>query len=525
MDLDVINQISTVSFSLDNRLKVSRTSKLLQKSCPNLEGGKLLDFFEIRRPEVNSYQDLVRNANELILAVSKDGNFAFRGQFILSSDLDGELKFVGTPWLSWMASNSDFSLSIKDFPPFDAQLDYLVYLTTEKQRRTEMDSLNCELKKAKEAVENTLQSQSELFSMMSHEMGTQIASIYAAINMLQEKELNESDRSFVQISRNAIKNLRIIFDQALNYSKLKHKGLKNEPIVFEPEELLESLLESFSSMLEERCVRLTYNYTGAKAVFADAMKIKHVLSNLVDNALKHTEKGSINIFFDFQIERQKIRFRVADSGKGIPIDQQQYIFSEFWTSKSYISSEIGSGLGLAICKKMLDCMGGSICFESIENKGSCFYVELPAMLADGLDNNHSYQTEEIPKEPSLGIEQPKGKLLLVDDNMTNCYLTQLHLNAQGFEVEIAKDGRQAIEKVRQNKFDLVLMDISMPDMDGIEATKRIRELEQGVDLPIIAFSAFDDLEKQFNLKEIGISNILHKPAEISEIKNIIKQYV
>jgi CheY-like chemotaxis protein len=147
------------------------------------------------------------------------------------------------------------------------------------------------------------------------------------------------------------------------------------------------------------------------------------------------------------------------------------------------------------------------------------------MLADGLANNHSYRTQEVPKKPYLGYEQPKGKLLLVDDNMTNCYLTQLHLNAQGFDVEIATDGRQAIEKVRQDKFDLILMDISMPDMDGIEATKRIRELEQGVDLPIIAFSAFNDVEKQFNLKEIGISNILHKPAEISEIKNIIKQYV
>ncbi|MEQ9209132.1 MAG: response regulator [Pseudomonadales bacterium] len=519
MDIDIIKQISTISFVLHENLRVTGTSNLLKKYFPNMEGKKLDEFFEIQRPKVIGFQDYAESAGQLVLAVSVEKDFAFRGQFIISSDMNGELKFVGSPWLSWITENTNLSLNVNDFSSFDVQLEQLVYSLTQTQQLRELETLNKELSEAKKELEKTSKAQSDFFSLMSHEMRTPTASIYSALDLIDKKELKAFDANMLKIAKDSVQSLRLVIDDVLNYSKLKNEGLKNEPVIFEPEMLLKSLEDTFLVKAKDFPIAFHSYYDGPEKIFADAGKIKQVLSNLIDNALKFTGEGFVNVFFEFLKSKQKIRIRVADTGEGIPKEQQELIFTEYWTTKSHFSKDLGVGLGLSLCSKMIEVLGGSICFESFEGKGSCFYLELPAMAYVA-----AKKETETKKTSSSKNERLKGKILIAEDNFTNRYLIQLQLSKLGLDVDTAVDGNEVIRKAQANNYDLILMDISMPNMDGIQATKHLRQTKKAKNIPIIAMTAFSDPKDHSEFINAGMNQVITKPAEISTIKKIICQY-
>lgn|GEM_PF-6594324 len=517
MDIDIIKQISTISFVLHENLRVTETSDLLAKHFPNMEGKKLDKFFEFQRPKIIFLQDCVKSVGQLVLAISIEKNFAFRGQFIISSDGNGELKFVGSPWLSWITENTNLSLTVSDFSPFDVQLEQIVYSLTQKQQLRDLVTFNKELLEAKKELEKSSKVQSDLFALMSHEMRTPTASIYFSLDLIDEKELKAFDADMVRIARDSVMSLRLVIDDVLNYSKLKKEGLKNEPVIFDPRKLLKSLENTSLAKMKDSPITFHYYYDGPEKIFADAGKIKQLLSNLVDNALKFTGDGFVRVFFEFVESKQKIRICVEDTGVGIPNEKQDLIFTEFWTTESYVAKDLGVGLGLPICRKMVEVLGGSICFESFEGKGSCFYLELPAMAYVA-----AKKEQKTRKRDSSKSERLTGNILLAEDNFTNRYLIQLQLSKLGLNADTAVDGNEAIKKAQASKYDLILMDISMPNMDGILATKRLRQM--GNNIPIIAMTAFSDPKDHFEFIDAGMNQVITKPTTISKIKKIISQY-
>ncbi|MEO8369056.1 MAG: ATP-binding protein [Candidatus Solibacter sp.] len=252
----------------------------------------------------------------------------------------------------------------------------------------------------------------------------------------------------------------------------------------------------------------------------DAVRLREVLINLIGNAIKFTAEGSITLRLDARPsragEKVLLRFEVEDTGIGIALEDQQRVFQPF-EQVSIGSYRKGTGLGLSITRQMLDLMGGSIQLESTPGQGSCFRVELPVVLA---------QESEVKPEPArkrvLGLEagQPEYRILVLDDEPQNSMVLERLLKDVGFQVRVAENGEQGVEGFRTWRAHFIGMDLRMPVMDGVEAVRRIRELESGRDAKISAVTASGFESKRSAVMAAGFDDCLRKPYRPVEISSV-----
>ncbi|RMF85518.1 MAG: TMAO reductase system sensor histidine kinase/response regulator TorS [Planctomycetota bacterium] len=346
---------------------------------------------------------------------------------------------------------------------------------------------------ARVRAEEANRAKSEFLATMSHEIRTPMNGMLGMLRILDKGKLDEDERARLEVVERSGQALLAILNDILDYSKIESGHVAIESADFDLDALIEGIVSLMRPRAEEKGIALLVERGDdvPKRLVGDSGKLRQILFNLIGNALKFTPEGRVSV----SVQRQqggaeqtaRLRFEVSDTGIGIPETIQGSVFEAFYQQDASISRRYGgTGLGLAICKKLVDAMNGEIGVASAPGEGSVFWFTLEFNLAA----DHREEASAPHETPSPATTRPLS-ILVVEDNEVNQMVARGFLENMGHTVTIAPDGREALEAVQRHDFDLVLMDISLPGMDGIEATRRIRGLSDPTKraVPIIAVSA------------------------------------
>ncbi|MEZ4857260.1 MAG: ATP-binding protein [Flavobacteriaceae bacterium] len=382
---------------------------------------------------------------------------------------------------------------------------------------------NLELTQAKEEAERLSKLKTQFFSTISHELRTPLYGVIGISSiLLEDKELSSHKDDLKSLKFSADYLLALIND-VLTLNKIDANGVKLETTAFSLSRLLQNIIRTFNFSLEQNknTIHLSIDKTIPDFLIGDSVRLSQILMNLVGNAVKFNENGNIWVTIkqlkSANYGTYKIHFEVKDDGIGIPKENRESIFEEFSQVQNKNYNYQGTGLGLPIVKKLLALYGSEIHLQSELGKGTSFSFAIELKANEKMEATEypiAYQ-ELAALESSLG--QPH--ILVVDDNRINQKITQKILEQRNFKCALADDGEEAIEKVRNTNFDLILMDIHMPGIGGIEATKSIREFNSKT--PIIALTAveIDDLRKI--ILDSGMNDIILKPYDVSQFLTTI----
>ncbi|MGV3589551.1 MAG: ATP-binding protein [Adhaeribacter sp.] len=385
-----------------------------------------------------------------------------------------------------------------------------------------------ELLLAKKKAEEATKVKADFISTLSHEIRTPMNSIIGITDILLKTQPTPEQLEYLNILKHSSDSLLSLINSILDLSKIEAGRATLNPHVFNLRELVNSILYSFSIKAEEKNIALKVNIAEAipEFIYADEVKIGQVLTNLLGNAVKFTQEGSVKLTLTvISLEKDVVvvNFRISDTGIGIPEDKLSVIFEEFSQATSDTEQEFGgTGLGLTITKRILNLFNSKIDVQSEVGRGTTFSFDLKLKIA----REPTKETSSDQTGANSGLSLKGIKLLLVEDNNINILVTEQYLKAWEVDYEVARNGLQAISKINQTDFDLILMDLQMPVMNGYEAAKWIRNLPEAKyrQLPIIALSASakSDLDQQ--IKECGLTDFVNKPFKPEELYNKIALY-
>ena len=400
----------------------------------------------------------------------------------------------------------------------------------------ETDRANALADKARKASA----AKSEFLANMSHEIRTPMNAIIGMAELMQETELTPRQQHYISTFQSAGENLLHIINDILDISKIEAGHIELEQTRFNLIELVSSSCGILGEKASDKGIAFSIinGQDLPEFVEGDPARLCQILVNLVGNAVKFTRSGSITVsidiaksqetFFQAPSRTANVRITVTDTGIGIPENKIPIIFDNFTQSSSSTTREYGgTGLGLAISKRLVVLMGGEISVSSREGEGSCFSFTLPLIVSATAAPGGGTEPVKRPAFPETGkpgAYEEKRKLLIAEDNPDNQKLISAYLEGSPHEVDLAVNGIDAIEKFTNNDYDLVLMDIQMPVMDGYEATRRIRSLERrrrGFKTPILALTAHATTDERQKCLEAGCDGHLTKPIRKSKLLEAI----
>ena len=375
------------------------------------------------------------------------------------------------------------------------------------------------LRLGKQHAEDRSRLQAEFLANMSHEVRTPLNAVMGMLELAARDSKEPEQRRRLEVALRSSEVLLGLFNQALDFARIEAAPLHIEPVRFSPAEVISEIEEIIGGQARDK--RLFFECTAdpglPACVVGDRDKLKQVALNLVSNAIKFTGEGRVSLramVAHSEGERVQLRIEVEDTGIGIAESAQARLFQRFVQADESIRQRFGgTGLGLAICRALVEGMQGRIGVNSQEGKGSTFWLEVPLVACAA-----SPALEPSPVAPVPGSWPLK--LLIVDDNAINRELIEAMLVADGHCVEVAEDGVQALSKVGTDAFDAVFMDVSMPVMDGVEATRQIRALGNPARraVPIIGLTAHAVPEKIESFLDAGMDDVLTKPVRIDALR-------
>jgi PAS domain S-box-containing protein len=378
-------------------------------------------------------------------------------------------------------------------------------------------------------AEQATQAKSEFLANMSHEIRTPMNGMIGMIGLLVKSPLDALQHRYAESARSCGVQLLTIINDILDLSKIEAGKLELEEADFSLEALLEELRLLLSTQAQEQgLVLFLGSLLGTPdRLRGDPTRLKQVLLNLIQNALKFTAKGAVLVQVETLAgsdEEVRLRFRVIDTGTGIPAHKLGEIFQKFTQADSSTTRNYGgTGLGLAICRQLVTLMGGDIGVSSAEDWGSEFWFTARLRLAA----QETLRPARVLDALQSRLELRRLRILLVEDNYVNQLLAVTLLEGWGLTVEVVGDGLQALEALRKTRYDLVLMDIQMPRMDGFEATARLRKPESGAldpHVPVVAMTAHAMREDRQRCLDAGMDDYLAKPIEPDVLLKVLNRH-
>lgn len=401
-----------------------------------------------------------------------------------------------------------------------------VWLTRNNHKAEEL------LRSANVTATNASNAKSEFLSMMSHEIRTPLHGIVGITDiLLSEEGLSKKSREDTKVLKYAANNLVSIVNDILDYSKLEAGKVRFEKVSFDIRDLCEKIERSLNYKIEKKQLSFSIeiNQDVPKLLCGDPLRLTQILTNLLDNALKFTVKGEVNLTIKVPHQNEgsaKLSFQISDTGIGIPQDRLDWIMESFTQASPITTREFGgTGLGVSICKRLIEQQKGTLKVQSKEGEGSTFSFDLEYAIGILAPENDNIDVID-EKTVFNGL-----KVLMVEDNLINQFVTKQLLQSLSIQFNVVESGERAIEVLREVSYDIVLMDYHLPSMDGLEATRIIRDTSSGVinpSIPVIIITAdVIDTVKSHILSQGAtefVAKPLDRPSFIQKLYKIVKAH-
>ncbi|MEQ8832315.1 MAG: response regulator [Alphaproteobacteria bacterium] len=377
-----------------------------------------------------------------------------------------------------------------------------------------------ETERQRRRADSAAEAKSKFLAAMSHEIRTPLNAILGIHQILERADLSRDVKEKIKTAQDSGQFLLALINQILDFAKIDAGSLPVNPAPFSVQVMLNALQSIFFYQAGAKGIELEVSYEGAgnDVIVADRNLVQQILFNLIGNAIKFTQYGTVSVRATLREDSPgtcRLQIDVTDTGPGISEADQSRIFEEFEQTETGVMGG-GTGLGLAICKRIADTIGASLSVNSRPGKGATFGMVLDAPQGE---------LDDVSPGPDTAPMRPVA-VLVVEDNMINQEIARTMLEQDGHIVEVASNGREAVDLLsgQGDLPDLVFMDIQMPEMDGVEATKAIRRIHDAEALPIIALSANAFSDQQAEYLDAGMNGAISKPVQMEELRTCIKRF-
>lgn len=543
IDHEQFRKLFPFMFVLDQSMKVLEIGPALARIVAEMVPGSMLaDHFKLYRVGQNGLdaEFLQRQTASLIIFQSIKSNLFLRMQVLFVKNPDRYL-FVGSPWLRAAVELKDIGIVLPDFALHDSTVDLLQLQQNTNVSLHEAKELNktlerrvadrtSELSLANAELSRVMQSKDDFLSAMSHELRTPLNAILGLSESLCEGVyggLTDKQSKSINTIAESGHHLLSLINDLLDIAKIGAGKMDLDWTNSNLEDVCKSSMRFISGLASKKKISVSlFTDPIASIIHADQRRLKQILVNLLSNAVKFTEEGGhISLQTRSNPERNAIEISVTDNGIGISNSDIERLFRPFTQLDSKLSRQYaGTGLGLSLVLRLAELHGGSIEVKSELGKGSCFTVSLPWSES----KSHFPQVAPAYKNPDISTDRIAAKgplILLVDDNEINLSTVGDYLRAQDFCVILARNGLEAIQVVRERKPQLVLMDIQLPVMDGIDAISILRADPTFASLPILALTSRAMVGDRERCIEAGANDYLTKPVQLKQLTHVILSHL
>ena len=548
LDHGQFSKLFPFHFIVDADMRVIDTGSVLARVCPKIVPGTAInDHFLLFRlasePNKAFNRDFIaRQENTLFVFKSTSTDLMLRCQVLILRDPERYL-FLGSPWVRNPTELKALHLVLQDFALHDSTVDLLqlvqatsTSLHDAKQLSEKLEQRvadrTAELLMANAELSRVMRSKDDFLSAMSHELRTPLNAILGLSESLAEGvygDMNTKQVKSINTIAESGHHLLALINDLLDIAKIGAGKMELELTKANVEDLCQASLRFVMEQAQKQKINLKLVMDNQSVMLtADERRLKQILVNLLSNAVKFTPNGgSVTLETKCDLESESLMFSVRDTGIGIATEDLKRLFSPFTQLDSKLSRQYaGTGLGLTLVMKLVELHGGSVAVESEIGKGSCFTVRIPCKGLDTLNQHNPSETISLTEiTPAETLPSNTPLILVADDNEINLMTVTDYLRANKLRVIQARDGLEAVKMVREHIPSLVLMDIQMPLMDGLDAIAHLRADDKHTDMPIIALTSRAMVGDRERCIAVGANDYLSKPVNMKQLVKTIRAHL